>query len=99
MSKKHRSPKSAHPADPDPSRRAQPGARVTKSADAGKGKGQWLVKVMTTTMPGTVIIIGIMLMAIGEKSGEYVVTGGVIAQFAGLAWKIRDVHRRAKERR
>lgn len=95
MARKTRSIKS--PSNQGAGRKGELGRRDVKKD--GSTKGQWFAKVMTTTLPGTVIIIGIMLMAIGEKSGEYVVTSGVVAQFAGLAWKIHDVHRRSREKR
>lgn len=45
----------------------------------------------TTIIPGTIIIIGIMLMAIGDPWADYVVTAGVGVQLAIVIWQIRQV--------
>lgn len=45
----------------------------------------------TTIIPGTIIIVGIMLMAIGDSWAEYVVTAGVGVQLAIVIWQIRQV--------
>jgi len=47
--------------------------------------------IWTTIIPGTIIIIGIMLMSIGDSWAEYVITIGVGVQLAIVIWQIRQV--------
>ncbi len=61
-----------------------------------KSGADWVTKMLTTTVPGAVIIIGVMLIAIGDKSGDYVVGAGIILQLVGLGWKVWSVHKKTK---
>lgn len=45
----------------------------------------------TTIIPGSIIIIGIMLMAIGDPWADYIVMAGVGVQIAIVIWQIRQV--------
>lgn len=47
--------------------------------------------ILTTIVPGAIIFIGIMLIAIGEPSAEYVLAAGVAVQAATLSWQIWQV--------